>query len=160
MEPAPADAKDGHRHRAWLEERRQNGPPTVAAAVADATNQRRWSKLNGRIGLRITLIVGTMWCAYGFALIALLSLPQAITSHNLVIIVAWISSNFLQLVLLPIIIVGQNVQATAADARAIATYNDAAAILEDAKAIQAHLEEQDKKILAILAHLETMATPT
>jgi prefoldin subunit 5 len=63
-----------------------------------------------------------------------------------VTIVAWVAQTFLQLVLLPIIIVGQNVQAKSADARAIATYNDADAILHDAKEIQKHLDEQDSAI--------------
>jgi hypothetical protein len=53
--------------------------------------------------------------------------------------------------LLPIIIVGQNVQA--ADARAEATYNDAAAVLEEAKQIQAHLAVQDAEIDKILTAL-------
>ena len=104
------------------------------------------------------MIVGTMWAAYLFAVIALLSLPQAITSGNLVIIIAWISSNFLQLVLLPIIIVGQNIQATAADARSEATYKDAAAVLEEAKQIQIHLQAQDEQITKILEHLKSLSS--
>lgn len=87
-----------------------------------------FARFNTWFGLKITLWVGTMVAGYIFAAIALLSLPQAITSHNLVIIVAWISSNFLQLVLLPIIIVGQNIQAQAADKRAEATYEDTIAV--------------------------------
>jgi len=104
---------------------------------------------NGRIGLLITTLVGTMICGYVFAAIALLSLPSAISSHNLTIIIAWISSNFLQLVLLPIIIVGQNLQAKASDKRAEDTYNDAAAVLHEALEIQKHLAAQD----AVLAKL-------
>ena len=64
---------------------------------------------------------------------------------------AWIAQTFLQLVLLPIIIVGQNVQAAAADARAEATYEDAAAVLEEAKQIQAHLAAQDAALEKLLA---------
>jgi hypothetical protein len=59
-----------------------------------------FARLNARVGLMITLGVGTMVCAYIFAIVALISLPSAIKSHNLTIIIAWISSNFLQLVLL------------------------------------------------------------
>lgn len=59
-----------------------------------------------------------MWCAYAFAVIALISLPAAIQSGDPIIIISWIAQTFLQLVLLPIIIVGQNVQARASDARA------------------------------------------
>jgi hypothetical protein len=99
--------------------------------------------LNGRIGLLITTLVGTMVCGYVFAIIALISLPSAITSHNLTVIIAWISSNFLQLVLLPIIIVGQNLQAKASDHRAVQTYEDAEAVLHEAIQIQQHLAAQD-----------------
>src|SRR5205823_5134325 len=98
---------------------------------------------NGRFGLQITTLVGTMICAYIFAGIALISLPSAISSHNLTIIIAWVSSNFLQLVLLPIIIVGQNLLARAADKRSLQTYQDAEAVLHEALEIQKHLAAQD-----------------
>ncbi len=75
-------------------------------------------RFNTRVAVLITKSVGSMWCAYAFALLALISLPAAIRSHDPIIIVAWIAQTFLQLVLLPIIIVGQNVQAAASDARA------------------------------------------
>lgn len=75
-------------------------------------------RVNTRLAVTITKLVGSMWCAYLFALLALISLPGAISSHDPVIIVAWVAQTFLQLVLLPIIIVGQNVQAAASDARA------------------------------------------
>jgi len=48
------------------------------------------------------------------------------------------------LILLPIIIVGQNIQAKASDKRAEATYKDADAVLHEALQIQAHLEAQDR----------------
>lgn len=75
-------------------------------------------RINTRLAVVITKIVGSMWCAYIFALLALISLPAAIHSHDPLIIVSWVAQTFLQLVLLPIIIVGQNVQAAASDARA------------------------------------------
>jgi hypothetical protein len=107
--------------------------------------------INGKIGLMITTLVGTMICGYIFAAIALLSLPSAISSRNLTIIIAWISSNFLQLVLLPIIIVGQNLQAKASDKRAEDTYNDAAAVLAEAIEIQKHLAAQDQVLTQLIA---------
>ncbi len=73
---------------------------------------------NTRIAVAITRSVGSMWCAYAFAILALISLPSAIKSGNSIVIIGWIAQTFLQLVLLPIIIVGQNVQAAASDARA------------------------------------------
>ena len=136
-----------------VENRKAAGPPTVAAAVATMHGPGPISRLNARIGLKITVVVGTMWCAYLFTLLALVSAPSAFKTGNKLIIIAWIAQTFLQLVLLPIIIVGQNVQAAAADARSEATYNDAAAVLEEAKQIQAHLAAQDAAIEKILATL-------
>jgi len=107
--------------------------------------------LNGRIGLLITTLVGTMIAGYIFAIIALISLPSAITSHNLTVIIAWVSSNFLQLVLLPIIIVGQNMQAKASDQRAVNTYEDAEAVLHEALQIQQHLAAQDAVLGRLIA---------
>ena len=86
--------------------------------------------INGRVALIITAVVGTMWCAYIFTLIALVSLPSAISSGQAIIIVAWIAQTFIQLVLLPIIIVGQNIQGKASDKRSEQTYKDAEAILQ------------------------------
>jgi hypothetical protein len=129
-----------------LERRKAMGPPTVAAAVVKVHGSGPIGRLNAKVGLRITLIVGTMWAAYMFTLLALVSAPSAFRTGDQLIIVAWIAQTFLQLVLLPIIIVGQNVQAAAADARSQATFEDAVAVLEEAKQIQAHLEAQDTEI--------------
>lgn len=68
------------------------------------------------LGLKITEIVSSMWCAAAFALLALISLPAAIASHDIVIIVGWIAQTFLQLVLLSIILVGQRLQSEKHDA--------------------------------------------
>jgi len=62
-------------------------------------------------GGKITSVVGTMWCAIAFAIIALVSLPGAIATGNLVTIISWIAQTFLQLVLLSVIMVGQDLQA-------------------------------------------------
>jgi hypothetical protein len=86
----------------------------------------------------------------------LVSLPAALTSGNVIIIVSWVAQTFLQLVLLPIIIVGQNIQAAASDRRAIATYEDAGAILEEAKEIQNHLSDQDQALGHLIDRLEAL----
>ena len=66
-------------------------------------------RFNNWLAQKITAGVATMWCAYAFALIALISLPAAIKSHNALTIVSWVAQTFLQLVLLSIIMVGQNI---------------------------------------------------
>jgi len=132
-----------------IAERKLSGPVKV-------TDQRLRgggpiSRLNARFGLFVTLAVGTMWCAYVFALLALVSLPSALGTHNKLIIVAWIAQTFLQLILLPIIIVGQNVQAAAADKRSEGTYKDAEAVLHEAIEIQKHLQAQDVVLERLIA---------
>ncbi len=114
------------------------------------------TRFNTWFAVKITNGVGTMWCAYVFAALAFVSLPAAILSGNAVVLVSWISQTFLQLVLLSIIIVGQNVLAAAADKRAEATYEDADAVLHTALQIQAHLEAQDREIEKILASLTAL----
>lgn len=113
--------------------------------------------INDKIGLAITKSVGTMWAAYAFIGLTLISLPAALASGNTLVIVAWVAQTFLQLVLLPVIIVGQNIQAASADAMAVATYEDATAVLEEAKQIQLHLAAQDRaldKLIKDLARVE------
>jgi hypothetical protein len=65
-------------------------------------------RINQKIATKITSFVSTMWCAYIFAAIALISLPAAIKSGDRIVIVAWVAQTFLQLVLLSIIMVGQD----------------------------------------------------
>ncbi|MFM2277058.1 MAG: hypothetical protein RIT12_454 [Actinomycetota bacterium] len=110
--------------------------------------------LNQKLGLAITKRVGTMWAAYIFFALTLVSLPAVIMSGNLVLIVGWIAQTFLQLVLLPIIIVGQNIQAAAAEKRAVMTYEDAAAVLDEAVKIQKHLDHQDQSLSHLISRLE------
>jgi hypothetical protein len=111
-------------------------------------------RFNARFGLCITLIVGTMWAAYLFTVLTLISAPAAFRSGDPLIIVAWVAQTFLQLVLLPIIIVGQNIQAKAADKRAEDTFKDAEAVLREAEEIQKHLLAQDQAIASIVDRLE------
>ncbi len=131
------------------------GGPVKSADLRRVNHQNFFVRLNARFGLKITLIVGTMWCAYAFTIIALVALPSAIKQGTYYIVV-WISTSFLQLVLLPIIIVGQNIQAAAADKRSEDTYKDAEAVLKESEEIQNHLIAQDQAISDILTRLEKL----
>jgi hypothetical protein len=77
----------------------------------------------------VTNLVGTMWCAYLFAIIALISLPSAIQAGT-ASLVSWIAQTFLQLVLLSVIMVGQKVAARASDKQALQTFEDTEALLK------------------------------
>lgn len=74
-------------------------------------------KFNSKVALVITKMVGTMWCAYAFTILALISLPQAILGGTATL-VSWIAQTFLQLILLSIIMVGQDVISQKTEARA------------------------------------------
>jgi hypothetical protein len=137
-----------------IELRKRQGPVKIADLMTKGTDPI--SRFNTWLAVKVTNGVGTMWCAYAFAALAIVSLPAAIASGSPVTIVQWISQTFLQLVLLSIIIVGQNVLAVASDKRAEATYEDADAVLHTALQIQDHLAVQDAEIEKILAHLVSL----
>jgi hypothetical protein len=100
--------------------RKQTDVPTTA---------KEHTGFNGWLAVKITNLVATMWCAYAFAILALISLPDAIKTGTAALI-AWIAQTFLQLVLLSIIMVGQKVAAAASDKQALQTYKDAEALLQ------------------------------
>lgn len=109
-----------HQPHPRLTRRKEEGVATTLAVV---------DNLNDKLAVKITGVVGTMWCAYAFGALALVSLPQAIAGGTGPLI-AWIAQTFLQLVLLSIIMVGQKVAAAASDKQASQTYKDAEALLE------------------------------
>ena len=106
-------------------------------------------RFNAAVAVRITKIVGTMYCAYVFGLIALVALPAAIEQGSVTVLINWLSSNLLQLVLLPIIIVGQNVISAAQDARAEADHETLTALHQMSKQ-QLEILQGQGQILSLL----------
>jgi len=102
--------------------------------------EKRETRFNDRLAVSITNIVGTMWCAYAFAGLALISLPAAIRGGTATL-VAWIAQTFLQLVLLSIIMVGQKVAAAKSDRQLEQTYQDAEALLKVSDEIHCLLKQ-------------------
>lgn len=90
-------------------------------------------RFNPWLAQKITNGVATMWCAYIFAGIALISLPNAIKSGDSIVIVSWIAQTFLQLVLLSIIMVGQKVQSQSVEDTINETHTASLAEFELAK---------------------------
>lgn len=140
---------DVHPHTAIM----LNGGAPGPVKTGDMHDTRnRLEQFNARLAVRITRVVGSMWCAYAFGLFDLISLPEAVHG-GIATTIAWIAQTFLQLVLLSIIMVGQDVQARASDARSEQTYRDAEAILHECLQLQAHLQAQDETLTnLILAH--------
>lgn len=107
---------------------------------------------NNRLAVAITRAVGTMWAAYLFVLLALISFPQALSAFlhgDTLTGITWLSQSFLQLVLLPIIIVGQNIISASQDARAEADHETLTA-LQQVNVRQLRLLEQQHTILELL----------
>jgi hypothetical protein len=144
-----------HQHHPRAEARKKEGP----AKVADVQPLG----FNGHVAVLLTNAVGTMICAYVFAFLAVLGFPgltvtlsgisyssAGVTGQNYV---QWISQTFIQLVMLSIIMVGQNILGAAADKRSTQTYQDAEAILHEAEQIQDHLKVQDDALNGMLDKL-------
>jgi hypothetical protein len=94
------------------------------------------NSFNQKIATKITSFVSTMWCAYIFAAIALISLPAAIKSGDRIVIVAWVAQTFLQLVLLSIIMVGQDASSKGMQQKIDETHTASLAEFELAKKSQ------------------------
>ena len=107
---------------------RHIGQAISFARVARA-DIKRADGVNAKIAVFLTNIVGSMWCADVFGVIALIGLRPALKPGGEGII-AWIAQTFLQLVLLSVIMVGQNVQSVASDVRSQHTYDDTVLILD------------------------------
>ena len=103
--------------------------PHIAKRSEFREKRKERTDFNNWLAVKITNTVGTMWCAYVFAIIALISLPDAIKSGTSAL-VAWIAQTFLQLVLLSIIMVGQKVASEKSDQQLEQTYMDAEALLQ------------------------------
>ena len=127
--------------------RKQSGPPKTTDEHVG---------FNGKIALILTTIVGTMWCAYAFAVLALVALPSAIQGGSVLDLVQWVSQTFIQLVMLSVIMVGQNILSRASDKRADMTYQDADATFHESEQIQAHLLEQDHAINELLDKIASL----
>jgi hypothetical protein len=116
----------------------KSGQPVHKRTVDHLPTETSYQRFNKRLALWLATNVGTMTCFYIFTVLALCSLPAILSefsafhtvfphwliSASLIALIAWVSSNFLQLILLPALMVGQNLQNEAADARATKTFED------------------------------------
>lgn len=120
------------------------GTPVHGRTADHHRTDTRYQRFNKRFAIWLTTNVGSMTCYWVFTVVSLVSLPAVVAgvfaldgqlpswliAPGLIALVAWMSSNYLQLTLLPAIIVGQNLQAEASDARAARTFQDTEQILD------------------------------
>ena len=146
---------------------------TVDHLPTDSAYQR----INKAVAVALTKYVGTMTCFWVFCLLALFSLPAVLSAFSvfhstfpavlikasIIALVAWVAQTFIQLVLLPALMVGQNLQNEAADARAAKTFED----VEDARTcikqalvlLDVHTEGGIKVLLDAIESLKATQQP-
>jgi len=133
-----------HRHTGVLfrHEPHQHQPRNV-----NALHEAEQQGFNTRLAVWLTRNVGTMACAYLFAVIGLAGLIGAFTNNvTLVLIFGSISSYFLQLVLLPVILVGGNVLNRHQELQAEETFQTSQHSFHDIEQIMQHLSAQDAEL--------------
>jgi uncharacterized membrane protein len=118
------------------------------------TNEIHRQKLtrSDKIALFITRYIGTMTFFY-FCMV-LVTIPLFFKPS--LPIVQYISSGYLQLILLPLIMVGQNLQGRHAELRAQHDYETNVKAEKEIESILLHLEKQDEMMLEILKRIEAM----
>jgi len=131
----------------------------VHLSVADYhTEGSGYDRANKKIAVWITAHVGTMTCFWFFSVLALLSLPATLKEAGIhvswlyslipaffltfgfIYLITWICQNYIQLVLLPALMVGQNLQNQASDARSAKSFEDSEKTLALMTAIAGHLK--------------------
>jgi membrane protein implicated in regulation of membrane protease activity len=103
---------------------------------------KRVKALHDKLAEGITNAIGTMLCAYLFAALALVSLPAAVRSQNLLVLVGWVAQTFLQLVLLSVILLGSKLSARRTEATINATHAEATELLGDMHQILSEIADQ------------------
>src|SRR5713226_2473537 len=104
---------------------------------------------NTRFAVGLTQRVGTMWTAYTFAVLAIIGLLAilGVLTPLVALLVSWVSQTFIQLVLLPIIMVGQNVLGRKSELQADEQFNTTQKSYHDIEQMMQHLAAQDEEIL-------------
>jgi len=113
---------------------------------------------NTRLAVGLTQSVGTMWTAYVFTVLAVIGLFGLLGWLNpfTFLLATWVSQQFLQLVLLPVIMVGQNVLGRKSELQADEQFNTTMSTYHDIEQIMQHLLAQDAELLRhahMLVHL-------
>lgn len=120
------------------------------------------SGVNTRIAVGLTKGVGTMWTAYSFAVLAIIGLLAILgwLPPLVALLVVWASQTFIQLVMLPILSVGQNVLGRHAELMAEEEFNTTMGTYHKIEGIMQHLSAQDAELLKhtkMLLHLLSAA---
>ena len=141
-----------HHPHPHAEHRKLTAPPQIADQHVG---------FNGRLGAAITRSVGTMWAFYAAALVMATWMILAgaawgplhrIDPYPFAFLL--FLGNIVQLLLMFVIMVGQQVLGAASDKRAVVTFQDAEAILHECLQMQEHLGAQDLALDKIIRRME------
>jgi uncharacterized membrane protein len=114
-----------------------------------------------RIALRITRAMGTMYAVYALAIFMLgWMLLQAVMAGGAFdpypFVFLLFLANVVQLLLMPLIMVGQNLQGRHTEARASVEFETVTKTFADLESVLAHLDEQDRELRRLGELLETL----
>ena len=101
-----------------------------------------------RIAVILTTLVGSMPTAYLFVILAIVGLLgiTGVLSPVVALLVAWLSQTLIQLVLLPVIMVGQNVLNRKAEIQADEDFKINQKSFHDIEQVMQHLQAQDAEL--------------
>jgi len=139
----------------------QPHPRTTQRRPSPAQSAHEYVGFNGRLGAGITRAVGTMWAFYiataFMALWMVLSKAGVLSFDPYPFSFLLFLGNIVQLLLMFVILVGQQVLGRATDKRAVQTYQDAEAILHECLELQRHLTVQDHSLDSLIARMERLS---
>jgi hypothetical protein len=141
--PAQAQAHHHHTTGALFHHHPREHQPRNVNLIHDA--EKKASGLNQKIAIALTKGVGTMVCAYIFAILAIIGFPGFHATPTQY--VQWISQTFIQLVMLSVIMVGQSVLGRKQELQADEQYNTTVSTYHDIEQIMQHLSAQDSELL-------------
>lgn len=128
--------------------------PQLQSHQPENVNEKHQSSLGvqDRIALYITTAVGTMYAVYFFAVfMAGWMIWQSFVTHSpfdpYPFAFLLFLGNIVQLLLMPLIMVGQNIQGRHAELRSEEEYKTTTSSYQDIKFILEHLDAQDKELL-------------
>ncbi len=152
--PALAPAMPHHHRRFLFEWTVHPHVPRNVNAILKA--EQAAAGFNTRLAVVLTQHTGTMWTAYIFTVLAFIGLFGLLGWLNpfVFLLTTWISQQFLQLVLLPVIMVGQNVLGRKSELQADEQFNTTMSTYHDIEQVMLHLCAQDAELLRHAKMLE------
>lgn len=137
-----------------------HGAPVHAKVMDHMAAGNRYQRFNKTVAVWLVGHVGTMTCFWIFNLLSFALLPPTLAydavfgvprsgflhwylSYGFIILWTFVLSTYLQLVLLPGLMVGQNLQNAAADVRSAKQFEDTEALVATVARISEHLGLED-----------------